>query len=422
MEIDSEIRIQDEKDPLKSFRNAFLIPKDEKGNDVVYLTGNSLGLQPKEAKTYLLEELEDWAKYGVEGHVHARRPWVEYHSFFSESLARIMGAKQEEVVAMNGLTTNLHLLMVSFFRPKGKRTKLLCEGKAFPSDLYALRSQLRFHGLDDSNLVLLHPREGEHSLRTEDILAKIHELGDTLALSMLGAVNFYTGQFFEIQKITQAIKAVGAFAGWDLAHAAGNLPLQLHNWDVDCAAWCSYKYLNSGPGSVSGIFIHEKHHGLKDIPRFEGWWGHDSESRFKMPDHFQPMPTAEAWQLSNAPVLSMAAHRASLDLFDKTSMQELRSKSLKLTAYLEEILNEIGKKYQTDWKILTPSEPEQRGCQLSLLLPKKGRALFDYLQSNGVTADWREPDVIRMAPVPMYNSLGDLNRLKKIIIEFYETH
>lgn len=363
MEIDSEIRLQDEKDPLKSFRNAFFIPKDDKGNERVYLTGNSLGLQPKEAKTYLLEELEDWAKFGVEGHVHARRPWVEYHSFFSESLARIMGAKQEEVVAMNGLTANLHLLMVSFFRPKGKRTKLLCEGKAFPSDLYALRSQLRFHGLDDSNLVLLHPREGEQSLRTEDILAKVHELGDTLALSMLGAVNFYTGQFFEIQKITQAIKAVGAFAGWDLAHAAGNLPLELHKWDVDCAAWCSYKYMNSGPGGVSGIFIHEKHHALTDIPRFEGWWGHDSESRFKMPDHFQPMPTAEAWQLSNAPILSMAAHRASLDLFDKTSMQELRIKSLKLTAYLEEILNELGRKYQTDWSILSPIDPEQRGCQ-----------------------------------------------------------
>lgn len=420
MDEKSRVEEWDRTDGLAHLREQYHFPVDRNGQPVVYLTGNSLGLQPKGVEPYLMEEVEDWRTYGVEGHVHARRPWVDYHKLFRTSLARIVGAYPDEVVAMNGLTANLHFLMVSFYRPSGSRTKLLCEAKAFPSDLYALRSQLRFHGLSDDHLILLENRPGEDHLRTEDILEVIEQHGDQIALSMMGGVNYYTGQLFDMGTISRALKAKGAMVGWDLAHAAGNAPLQLHDWGVDCAAWCSYKYLNSGPGNVSGVFIHNKHHGLKNIPRFEGWWGHDDESRFAMPDQFQPMPTAEAWQLSNAPVLGMAAHRAALDLFDQTSMQELRKKSLRLTAYLEEILLEVGRDKQTGWRILTPSAPEERGCQLSLLVPQNGRALFDYLQQQGVVADWREPDVIRMAPTPMYNSFADLYRLKNHLLAYYE--
>lgn len=420
MDEKSRVEEWDQTDGLAHLREQYHFPVDRNGQPVVYLTGNSLGLQPKGVEPYLMEEVEDWRTYGVEGHVHARRPWVDYHKLFRTSLARIVGAYPDEVVAMNGLTANLHFLMVSFYRPSGSRTKLLCEAKAFPSDLYALRSQLRFHGLSDDHLILLENRPDEDHLRTEDILEVIEQHGDQIALSMMGGVNYYTGQLFDMETITRALKAKGAMVGWDLAHAAGNAPLQLHDWGVDCAAWCSYKYLNSGPGNVSGVFIHNKHHGLKNIPRFEGWWGHDDESRFAMPDQFQPMPTAEAWQLSNAPVLGMAAHRAALDLFDQTSMQELRKKSLRLTAYLEEILLEVGRDKQTGWRILTPSAPEERGCQLSLLVPQNGRALFDYLQQQGVVADWREPDVIRMAPTPMYNSFADLYRLKNHLLAYYE--
>lgn len=410
----------DRHDELRSMRESYFFPKDNQGRDAIYLTGNSLGLQPKEVERYIKEEIEDWRHYGVEGHVHARRPWVDYHKLFRASLARIVGAYPEEVVAMNGLTANLHFLMVSFFRPKGRRTKLLCEAKAFPSDLYALRSQLRFHGLGEENLILLENRPGEDTLRTEDILDVIEKNGDEIAFSMIGGVNYYTGQFFDIQRITEALHKKGALVGWDLAHAAGNLPLYLHDWGVDCAAWCSYKYLNSGPGNVSGVFIHKRHHGLKDIPRFEGWWGHDDDSRFEMPTHFQPMPSAEAWQLSNAPVLGMAAHRAALDLFDMTDMESLRKKSIKLTAYLEKVLIEVGEKHSTSWRILSPKQKDERGCQLSLLVPEGGRELFDYLQKNGVIADWREPDVIRMAPTPMYNSFADIYRLKSLLNNFYE--
>lgn len=420
MDEKSRVEEWDRTDGLAHLREQYHFPIDRNGQPVVYLTGNSLGLQPKGVESYLMEEVEDWRTYGVEGHVHARRPWVDYHKLFRTSLARIVGAYPDEVVAMNGLTANLHFLMVSFYRPNGSRSKLLCEAKAFPSDLYALRSQLRFHGLSDDHLILLENRPGEDHLRTEDILEVIEQHGDQIALSMMGGVNYYTGQLFDMETITRALKAKGAMVGWDLAHAAGNAPLQLHDWGVDCAAWCSYKYLNSGPGNVSGVFIHNKHHGLKNIPRFEGWWGHDDESRFAMPDQFQPMPTAEAWQLSNAPVLGMAAHRAALDLFDQTNMQELRKKSLRLTAYLEEILLEVGREKQTGWRILTPSAPEARGCQLSLLVPQNGRALFDFLQQQGVVADWREPDVIRMAPTPMYNSFADLYRLKNHLLAYYE--
>lgn len=408
-------RHQDAIDPLKHFRNQFFIPQHN-GADCVYLTGNSLGLQPKAVRTYLDEELEDWKKYGVEGHFHARRPWMPYHEFFAESLARLTGAKPTEVVAMGSLTNNLHLLMVSFFRPQGKRNKILCEAKAFPSDQYALASQARFHGLDPKAIVVeVAPRPGEHTIRHEDFMQKIEELGDELALVMIGAVNYYTGQVHNVKEITAAAQRVGAIAGWDLAHAMGNMPLELHNWGVDFAAWCTYKYLNSGPGATAGLFVHERHHDNADIPRFEGWWGHEKATRFAMPDTFVPMPTAEAWQLSNAPVFAMAPLRASLDIFDKVEVYQLREKTIRLSGYLEFVLDEIAREKNANFEIITPREWSQRGCQLSVFLHGQGRPLFDKLMAAGVIADWREPNVIRMAPVPLYNSFEDIYRFGEIL-------
>ncbi len=406
----------DAEDPLKDYRNKFHFPQHN-GRNCLYFTGNSLGLQPVTAKEALVQELEDWANLGVEGHFHARYPWYAYHEILTASLAKIVGAKENEVVAMNGLTTNLHLLMVSFFRPSGKRTKILCEAKAFPSDRYALDSQLQFHGLDpNDHLIALEPRHGEHNLRTEDILAAIEEAGDTLALVMIGGVNFYTGQYFDIQSITKAAHNVGAIAGWDLAHAAGNIPLQLHRWDVDFAAWCSYKYLNSGPGSVAGVFIHEKHGRNTSLHRFAGWWGHNKTSRFEMKPQFDPIPGAEGWQLSNAPVFSMAVHKASLDVFDEAGMPALRKKSEKLTAYLEFVLRQVESRAEkTEFEIITPQDKAERGCQLSVLMHGQGKSLFDKLTEAGVIADWREPNVIRMAPVPLYNSFEDVFRFGEIL-------
>ncbi|MBI1316189.1 kynureninase [bacterium] len=400
-------------------RDQFWIPQTFEARDQVYLTGNSLGLQPKEARRYVLEELDDWARFGVEGHVHARRPWVDYHSGFAPSLARIVGAEPEEVVAMNGLTANLHLMMVSFYRPQGSRRKILCEAKAFPSDLYAFESQIRFHGGAPTDLIALEPRPGEHLLRTEDIAEAIDRHRDELALLLLGGVNYYTGQWFEMHTLTHQARQRGIVVGWDLAHAAGNVPMQLHDWDVDFAVWCSYKYLNSGPGSVSGAYVHQRHHGQSDIPRFEGWWGHRIQNRFAMPSRFEPTPTAEAWQLSNAPVLSMAAHRAALDLFDEAGMDRLRARSLELTAYLEAALNKLIAAKRWPWRWISPTDPEQRGAQLSLEVGAAGRRFFDYLGRNGVVADWREPGVIRMAPAPLYNTFEDLAQLYSIC-ERYE--
>ena len=400
-------READAADPLRDFRREFLFPQHE-GRDVLYFTGNSLGLQPKGAALILQEELEDWAQYGVEGHFQARRPWYSYHELFSESLARIVGAKPKEVVAMNGLTTNLHLLLVSFYRPEGRRRKILCEERPFPSDTYAMASQIAFHGGDpEQDLVEMRPRKGEHTLRTEDIEARIAELGDELALVLFGGVNFYTGQAFDLEAITKAGHAAGALVGFDLAHAAGNIPLKLHDGGVDFACWCSYKYLNSGPGSVAGAFVHERHLGT-DLPRFAGWWGHDKDERFKMERTFKPMPTAEAWQLSNAPVFAMAPHRASLDLFDRAGMDALVAKSRRLTAFLEAVIDQVASDTGKQLEIITPRDPDQRGCQLSVVLHGEGRALFDELTRRGVVADWREPNVIRLAPVPFYNSFQDV--------------
>ena len=350
-------REMDQQDPLKSFREQFYFPTFHE-KEVVYFTGNSLGLQPKTTGAYIQEELDAWAKYGVEGHFLAKKPWFAYHEELTQKTANVVGAKPEEVVVMHSLTTNLHLLMVSFYRPQGKRTKIICEAKAFPSDAYALESQVKFHGLDvNEHLVEVAPREGEHLIREEDVLAKIAEVGDELAMVMIGGVNYYTGQLFDMEKITAAGHAVGAMVGWDLAHAAGNINLKLHDWGVDFAAWCGYKYLNSSPGGVSGIFVHERHANKPELPRFAGWWGYDKETRFQMEPGFKPMYGAEGWQLSNAPVLGMAAHLASLDIFEAAGMDKIGEKRDKITAFLEFVIQDISTRNADlcTFEIITPS-------------------------------------------------------------------
>lgn len=398
----------DQQDPLKGFRDEFLFPTFHTDKPI-YFTGNSLGLQPKKAAVYLQEELAAWAKYGVEGHFLAKRPWFSYHEVLTDMAAKIVGALPIEVVVTHSLTTNLHLLMASFYRPEGKRTKILCEAKAFPSDQYALESQLKMHGLGMDHLVEIAPREGEQLIHEEDICAKIHELGDELALVMIGGVNYYTGQYFDLEKITQAGHQVGAYVGFDLAHAAGNINLHLHDWKVDFAAWCGYKYLNSSPGGVSGMFVHEKHAHNKDLPRFAGWWGHNKEERFLMKPGFDPLPGAEGWQLSNAPVLGMAVHLASLGLFEAAGMDRIGTKRDQMTAYLEFVIKDISDRNseKCTFEIITPSERNKRGAQLSIMALGQGRKLFDELTELGVIADWREPNVIRIAPAPLYNSYED---------------
>ncbi len=411
----------DASDTLGTFRAQFLMPLVN-GKPAHYFTGNSLGLQARRVKTIIEEELSNWAENGVEGHVKGPRPWVRYHEFFNEAMARLVGALPQEVVLMNGLTTNLHLMMVSFYRPQGKRTKILCEGKAFPSDQYALKSQLRFHGLDESHLVEILPNEEDELLNEEKILRTIAEQGEEIALLMMGGVNYYTGQKLDMKRITAAAKDKGIVVGWDLAHAAGNVNLALHEWGVDFAAWCGYKYLNAGPGGVSGVFVHEKHHGKKDIPRFEGWWGHDKESRFEMPEVFEPIPTAEAWQLSNAPVFSMAPLLASLQLFEEAGFEKLLLKAGRLTQYLYDLISQLAREHDNAIKILTPADAAQRGCQLSLVVPGIGKTVFREISAKGVIADWREPDVIRVAPVPLYNSFSDVYYLAKGLKESLVKH
>ena len=398
----------DLRDPLRSFREEFLFP-DFHEKDLLYFTGNSLGLQPKNAQKYLLEELDDWQKYGVEGHFISRRPWYSYHENLTDMMAEIVGAKPLEVVVTHSLTTNLHLLMVSFFRPEGKRTKIICEAKAFPSDQYAIESQLKFHGLGAENLIEITPRNGEFLIREEDIIAKINEIGDELALVMIGGVNYYTGQLFDMKSITTAGHSVGAKVGFDLAHAAGNVELSLNAWGVDFAAWCGYKYLNSSPGGVAGMFIHEKHAHNSTLPRFAGWWGHNKDTRFEMKPGFSPIPGAEGWQLSNAPVLGMAVQLASLEIFKNAGMGRVSEKRDLLTAYLEYIILGVSERNKTtcSFEIITPSEPAKRGSQLSMLVHGKGKELFENLSKNGVVADWREPNVIRVAPAPLYTSFED---------------
>lgn len=400
---------QDAKDPLRSFRDRFIFP-DFTEDTVRYFTGNSLGLQPKTTREYILEELDAWGKYGVEGHFLAKHPWFSYHELLSEKTAKVVGALPTEVVVTHSLTTNIHLLMVSFYQPRGKRSKIICEAKAFPSDQYALESQVRFHGYDpEDTLIEIAPREGEHLIREEDILNKIAEVGDALALVMIGGVNYYTGQLFDMKEITKAGHAVGAYVGFDLAHAAGNINLHLHDWGVDFAAWCGYKYLNSSPGGVSGLFVHERHADRPELPRFAGWWGYDKATRFKMEPGFKPMHGAEGWQLSNAPVLGMAAHLASLEIFDEAGMERIGAKRDILTAYLEFVIDQVSErnKERCSFEVITPRDKTKRGAQLSILAHGQGKALFDQLSKLGVIADWREPNVIRIAPAPLYNSFED---------------
>lgn len=408
----------DQKDALAHFRQQYFLPTGKTRETQLYFTGNSLGLQPKRVGEYLQQELEDWKNLGVEGHFHGKNPWFSYHHFLQDIPAEIVGAKPKEVVVMNNLTVNLHLLLVSFYNPSGKRFKILMEGGAFPSDMYAIESQVKFHGYAyDEAVVEMAPRKGEYHLRTEDIKSKIHELGDELALVFFSGVQYYTGQAFNIKELTESAHQVGAMAGFDLAHAAGNVALSLHDWDVDFAAWCSYKYLNSGPGGVSGVFVHEKHGKNSELNRFAGWWGHKESERFLMKKGFIPEEGAAGWQLSNAPVLSMAAHRASLDLFKEAGMDALVRKGKMLNTYLQFIFEMSAKENDAlDFTIITP---EERGCQLSILVEKNGRKLFDYLTENDVIADWREPNVIRLAPVPMYNSFKDIYDLGQLMLSYH---
>ncbi|MEO6489796.1 MAG: kynureninase [Ferruginibacter sp.] len=406
----------DDRDLLKHFRDKFYIPLIN-GKDSIYFTGNSLGLQPKTTQDHVLNELEDWANYGVEGHFHAKNPWVSYHEMFPPLLSDIVGGIPEEIVVMNQLTVNLHVLMTSFYRPTKERFKVICEAKAFPSDQYALTSQVELNGLDPAEAIIeIRPREGEHDIRTADILDIIKEHGEKLAVVMIGGVNYYSGQLFDMKTITKAAHEAGAFCGFDLAHAAGNVELKLHDWNVDFACWCSYKYLNSGPGGVAGAFIHQRHVGNKKMVRLAGWWGQEKADRFKMEKDFDPIPTAEGWQLSNAPVLSMAAHKASLEIFQEAGMNNLVLKGKLLSGYLLYILDEINRNANEKIiDIITPRDDEARGCQVSMLMLNNGKRIFETLKKEGVIADWREPNVIRVAPVPLYNNFEDIYNFGKII-------
>jgi kynureninase len=401
----SYAREMDEADELREYRSKHHVPMQANGKPFVYLCGNSLGLQPKSTEADLMQELKDWRNLGVEGHFHARNPWMPYHEFLTEAMAKVVGAKPHEVVVMNTLTVNLHLMMVSFYRPNGKRNKVVIEADAFPSDKYAVQSQMRFHGLSpDDCLIELTAREGEVCLRQEDILEVIDAQGDEIALVLLGNTNYYTGQYFDMKAISASGHAKGCLVGFDCAHGAGNVPLNLHDSGCDFAVWCNYKYLNSGPGGMGGVFINERHANDDRIPRFEGWWGHNKSTRFKMRDAFDPAPGAEAWQLSNPPILAMVAVWSSLKIFDEVGIDRLRKKAVALTAYTEYLVNTLG---DDVINIITPSDPEQRGSQLSIQVRNANKELFNQITEMGVIADWREPDVIRVAPVPMYNSFED---------------
>ncbi|MDN3664403.1 kynureninase [Algibacter miyuki] len=409
----------DAKDAIKSYRNQFHIPKDKTGKNFIYMTGNSLGLQPKTTKQYINQELEDWANLGVEGHFEAKNPWLPYHEFLTESMAKVVGAKPLEVIVMNTLTTNLHLMMVSFYKPTKTRYKILIESDAFPSDKYAVESQLRHHGFDDKEgVVLWKPRKGEELLNYDDLEKILETQGDEIALIMLGGINYYTGQFFDLKRIATLGHKFGCNVGFDCAHGAGNVQLNLHDSGADFAVWCTYKYLNAGPGSLGGCFVHERHAHNKELNRFTGWWSHNKKTRFNMRNEFDQLPGAEGWQLSNPPILSMAAIKASLDMFQEVGIENLVKKSKTLTGYFEFLLKQLG---EDVIKIITPSHPEERGCQLSIQVKNANKNLHDKLTASGVISDWRSPDVIRCAPVPLYNSYEDIfnlvEKLKAILDE-----
>lgn len=412
---------QDMADPLARFRQEFHIPPGPAGQPTAYFCGNSLGLLPKAARAAAEREFKAWEERAVEGHFTGDSPWLTYHETLAEATAHVVGAKPGEVVVMNTLTVNLHLLLVTFYRPTATRYKVLMEAGAFPSDQYALESQARLHSLNPEDVIVeLAPRPGEHTLRTEDIEAKITELGDSLATVLFGGLNYYTGQVFDMAAVTRAGHAAGATVGFDLAHAAGNVVLKLHDWDVDFACWCNYKYLNSGPGGSSGMFVHERFANRPDLVRLAGWWGHDQAERFQMKKGFRPMPGAAGWQLSNGQIITLAVYRASVELFEQAGgMSALRAKSEKLTGYLEYLIKQLALT-PAQLEIITPANPAERGCQLSLLVHQRGRELFDFLASQGILADWREPNVIRLAPVPLYNSFEDVRRAGAALLQFYK--
>lgn len=396
------------------YRDQFHIPKVN-GKEAIYLCGNSLGLQPKKVKEYVNEELEDWATLGVEGHIHARHPWLPYHEFLTKSMATLVGANESEVVVMNSLTVNLHLLMASFYKPTAKRHKILIEGDAFPSDKYAVASQAKWHGYDGIDAVIeWKPAPGEHCVKMEDLKEMLRTQGDQIALILLGGVNYYTGQYLDIKEITSLGHSYGITVGFDLAHATGNVAMQLHDWEVDFAAWCSYKYLNSGPGSLAGIFVHDRLGQDLTVPRLSGWWGHNKTTRFGMRDAFDPLPGAEGWQLSNPPILPLAAMRASMELFDQAGIANLQLAAKENVQYLYNAFSN-----SPHIKIITPENPDERGSQLSLLITKGGKTLFDHITREGVIADWREPNVIRIANAALYNTLEDASHFVKII-EFFK--
>lgn len=403
----------DREDPLSYLRKEFHIPRDKHGKEWLYFTGNSLGLQPKITEKYIRQELEDWANLGVEGHFEAKNPWLSYHELLTDTMAKIVGAKPIEVVVMNTLTTNLHLLMVSFYQPTKTKYKIIIESDAFPSDRYAVQSQLSFHGFDPEEALLeWKPKEGKELLELEDLEFLLDTHGDEVALLLIGGVNYYTGQFLDLKKITELGHAKDCMVGIDLAHGAGNIQPNLHDNGVDFAAWCTYKYLNSGPGSLSGLFVHEKHANRKDLPRFAGWWNHNKETRFNMRQPFDVMEGAEGWQLSNPPILSMAAIKASLDIFEKVGMTTLLKKSKRLTGFFEYLIHQVD---SDTIKIITPSNTNQRGCQLSLQVKNADKNLHHKLTEHNIITDWREPDVIRCAPVPMYTSFEDVYHMVKTL-------
>ena len=403
----------DQEDPISYLRNQFHIPRDKHGKEWLYFTGNSLGLQPKITSKYIEQELHDWANFGVEGHFEAKNPWLSYHELLTDTMAKVVGAKPIEVVVMNTLTTNLHLLMVSFYQPSKTKYKIIIESDAFPSDRYAVQSQLSFHGFDpEEALIEWKPKEGKELLELEDLKSILDSQGDDVALLLIGGVNYYTGQYLDIKKIAELGHAKKCMVGIDLAHGAGNIQPNLHDSSIDFAAWCTYKYLNSGPGSLSGLFVHEKHAQRKDLPRFAGWWNHNKETRFNMRQPFDVMEGAEGWQLSNPPILSMAAIKASLDIFEKVGMDALVKKSKKLTGFFEYLVNEIA---SDTIKIITPTNPNERGCQLSLQVKNTDKNLHKKLTENNIITDWREPDVIRCAPVPMYTSFEDVYHMVTIL-------
>lgn len=406
----------DAEDPLRQYRNQFLIPAAGDRKECIYLAGNSLGLQPRQARSYIEQELDDWARLGVEGHLEAKYPWLPYHENLTDMSARLVGAKPSEVVVMNTLTVNLHLMMVSFYRPTKERFKIVTESGAFPSDQYAVASQAKFHGYNPEEAIIeLTPRDGESILRTDDIISLIEREGDKVALIMLGDVNYLTGQAFEVEKIVKAARAKGCNIGLNLAHGAGNLLLKLHDWDVDFAVWCSYKYLNAGPGGLSGCFVHEKHATNFDLPRFAGWWGHNKKERFKMGPEFDPIPGAEGWQLSNPPIFQLAALRASLEIFDAATMAAIREKSIRITGYLEYLLNQLPEGFCS---IITPKNPEERGSQLSIRLGKDPKDMLEALKREGAICDFRNPDIIRATPIPLYVRYQDVFDFAKILARF----